>query len=148
MGHFVMHCATETELMAKHFGRKPYGRKAYGRTLHLTLLLICVHFKSSWGIEIQCEPCPPPPLSRPPLPSPPAHPGLRSSQPRSSPWLCWQRPCPSPARRLRGRPAWPERSPSKTWRPAKIQRLNPLHTHTKHVAIIYLLISRILSIIK
>ena len=41
MGHFVMPGATETELMPKHFGRKPYGRnngryygrKAYGRTL-------------------------------------------------------------------------------------------------------------------
>ena len=37
MGHFVMPGATETELMPKHFGRKPYGRyygrKSYGRTL-------------------------------------------------------------------------------------------------------------------
>jgi len=39
MGHFVMPDATETELMPKHFGRKPYGRyygrKAYGPTLLL-----------------------------------------------------------------------------------------------------------------
>ena len=41
MGHFVMPGVTETELMPKHFGRKPYGRnngryygrKAYSRTL-------------------------------------------------------------------------------------------------------------------
>ena len=30
--------ATETEIMPKHFGRKPYGRKAYGRTLQNSLL--------------------------------------------------------------------------------------------------------------
>ena len=40
-GHFNHAGATETEIMPKHFGRKPYGRnngryyghKAYGRTL-------------------------------------------------------------------------------------------------------------------
>ena len=39
--YFKAHGATETEIMPKHFGRKPYGRnngryygrKAYGRTL-------------------------------------------------------------------------------------------------------------------
>ena len=52
-GHFNHAGATETEIMPKHFGRKPYGRnngryygrKAYGRTLlcidrsHSALLL-------------------------------------------------------------------------------------------------------------
>jgi len=43
MGHFVMPGATKTELMPKHFGRKPYGRNhgryygrnPYGRTLSM-----------------------------------------------------------------------------------------------------------------
>ena len=46
MVHFEAFSATETDIMPKHFGRKPYGRnngryygrKAYGRTLHFSTL--------------------------------------------------------------------------------------------------------------
>ena len=50
--------ATETELMPKHFGRKPYGRKAYGRTLIYTFSKVLNHSFFLATLQIQSYLCP------------------------------------------------------------------------------------------